>query len=137
MSRSVVYTSGTYDLFHLGHLRMLQHASALGEQLIVAVSTDELVERYKGRRPEVPFEERIEIVRGIRGVAVAVAQRTQDKVAAHDRLGFDIWVHGDDWFESEKFQGYRRTLTERGVSCVFLPYSEGVSSTIRRLRDGA
>ncbi|MFS8521400.1 MAG: adenylyltransferase/cytidyltransferase family protein, partial [Micromonosporaceae bacterium] len=67
MERPVVYTCGTFDLFYLGHLRMIQNAAALGETLIVAVSTDELVQEYKHVRPVVPFEERLEIVRAIRG----------------------------------------------------------------------
>jgi glycerol-3-phosphate cytidylyltransferase len=133
LKRPVVYTCGTFDLFHLGHLRMIENAKALGETLIVAVSTDELVESYKGLSPTVPFEERLEIVKAIRGVDLAIAQRSQDKVEAWERLGFDTWVVGDDWFGTEKYQQYRDELTERGVDCVFLPYTAGVSSTQRRV----
>ena len=133
VSRSVVYTCGTFDLFHLGHLRMIQAAAALGDTLIVAVSTDELVEQYKGIRPTVAFEERMEIVRSLKGVDLVVAQHSQDKVAAWERIGFDVWVVGDDWFDSDKYQDYRNQLTERGVHCVFLPYTAGVSSTQRRV----
>jgi glycerol-3-phosphate cytidylyltransferase len=133
MSQSVVYTCGTFDLFHIGHLRMIENARALGDRLVVAVSTDELVESYKGIRPTVPFEERIEIVRSIRGVDLAIPQRSQDKVEAWERIGFNVWVVGDDWFESDKYQTYRTQLSERGVHCVFLPYTAGVSSTQRRV----
>lgn len=136
MKRPVVYTSGTFDLFHRGHLRMIQNARALGETLIVAVSTDELVETYKHVRPSVPFEERLEIVRAIRGVDLAVAQTSQDKVEAWERIGFDVWVVGDDWFDTEKYQGYRKQLTDAGVTCVFLPYTDGISSTDRRTASG-
>jgi cytidyltransferase-like protein len=104
VKRPVVYTCGTFDLFHIGHLRMIEAAAALGDTLIVAVSTDELVEHYKGVRPTVPFEERLEIVRAIRGVDLAIAQRSQDKVEAWERIGFDTWVVGDDWFDTEKYQ---------------------------------
>lgn len=133
MKKSVVYTCGTFDLFHIGHLRMLEGARAFGDTLIVAVSTDELVESYKGIRPTVPLEERLAIVSAIRGVDLAIPQRSQDKVAAWERIGFDTWVVGDDWFGSDKYQGYRDELTERGVQCVFLPYTAGVSSTERRV----
>lgn len=133
MKKPVVYTCGTFDLFHLGHLRMIQSAAALGETLIVAVSTDELVEQYKGIRPTVPFEERLEIVRAFRGVDLAIAQRSQDKVEAWERIGFDTWVVGDDWFGTEKYEDYRTQLTAHGVDCVFLPYTAGVSSTQRRV----
>jgi glycerol-3-phosphate cytidylyltransferase len=137
VKRPVVYTCGTFDLFHIGHLRMIQAAAALGETLVVAVSTDELVESYKGIRPTVPFEERLEIVRAVRGVDLAIAQRSQDKVEAWERIGFDTWVVGDDWFDTEKYQGYKERLTERGVECVFLPYTTGVSSTERRVTSAA
>lgn len=129
---SIVYTCGTFDLFHIGHLRILEAARAFGETLIVAVSTDDLVESYKGVKPSVPFEERLEIVSSIKGVDVAIPQRSQDKVAAWKRIGFDVWVVGDDWFDSDKYQGYRRELGEHGVRSVFLPYTAGVSSTVRR-----
>ncbi len=115
---------------------MIQNAAALGETLIVAVSTDELVETYKNVRPAVPFEERLEIVRAIRGVDIAVAQTSQDKYEAWERIGFDIWVVGDDWFGHDKYENYRKQLTDVGVSCVFLPYTTGLSSTQRRIANG-
>ena len=136
MKRPVVYTCGTFDLFHRGHLRIIQSAAALGETLIVAVSTDELVEHYKNVRPAVPFEERLEIVRAIRGVDLAVPQTSQDKYEAWEKIGFDVWVVGDDWFGHEKYEDYRKRLTDVGVSCVFLPYTTGISSTQRRLANG-
>jgi glycerol-3-phosphate cytidylyltransferase len=111
---------------------MIENAAALGDTLIVAVSTDELVESYKHVRPTVPFEERLEIVRAIRGVDLAIPQTSTDKFEAWQRIGFDVWVVGDDWFAHEKYEGYRKQLTDAGVSCVFLPYTAGVSSTIRR-----
>jgi glycerol-3-phosphate cytidylyltransferase len=132
VKRPVVYTCGTFDLFHRGHLRMIENARALGETLIVAVSTDELVEQYKNVRPTVPFEERLEIVRAIRGVDLAIPQLTTDKYDAWERIGFDVWVVGDDWYGNEKYEDYRKRLSDVGVSCVFLPYTAGISSTQRR-----
>lgn len=132
MSLKTVYTCGTFDLFHLGHLRMIQSAAALGDRLIVAVSTDELVSGYKDKTPIVPFMERLEIVRGIKGVDVAIPQTSQDKYEAWRRIGFDVWVVGDDWFDTPKYQGYRKQLADVGVESVFLPYTIGVSSTMRR-----
>lgn len=136
MKRPVVYTCGTFDLFHLGHLRMIQNAAALGETLLVGVSTDELVADYKGARPAVPFEERLEIVRAIRGVDVAIPQTSRDKFDAWQRIGFDVWVVGDDWFGTDTYEGYRKQLEDVGVTCVFLPYTSGVSSTLRRQDNG-
>lgn len=111
---------------------MIENAKALGDTLIVGVSTDELVEDYKGVSTTVPFEERLEIVRAIRGVDMAIPQTTQDKYDAWERIGFDIWVVGDDWFGTEKYDGYRKQLADVGVRSVFLPYTSGVSSTLRR-----
>lgn len=136
MKRPVVYTAGTFDLFHLGHLRMIQNAAALGSTLVVAVSTDELMQSYKDAKPAVPFEERLEIVRAIRGVDLAIPQTSTDKFEAWKRIGFDVWVVGDDWFGHEKYEHYRKQLTDAGVSCVFLPYTQGVSSTQRRMANG-
>lgn len=136
MKRPVVYTAGTFDLFHLGHLRMIQNAAALGETLIVAVSTDELMQSYKNTRPAVPFEERLEIVRAIRGVDLAIPQTSTDKFEAWKRIGFDVWVVGDDWFGHDKYEGYRKQLADVGVTSVFLPYTQGVSSTQRRRANG-
>jgi glycerol-3-phosphate cytidylyltransferase len=115
---------------------MIQNAAALGETVIVGVSTDELVESYKGIRPAVPFNERLEIVRAIKGVDLAIPQTSQDKYEAWERIGFDVWVVGDDWFGHDKYEAYRKQLSDAGVSCVFLPYTAGVSSTQRRNANG-
>lgn len=137
MKRPVVYTCGTFDLFHIGHLRVIENSRALGDSLIVAVSTDELVESYKGVRTTVPFAERLEIVRNIKGVDLAIPQRSQDKFEAWERLRFDTWVVGDDWYGADKYEDYRQRLTAVGVDCVFLPYTSGVSSTQRRIATSA
>jgi glycerol-3-phosphate cytidylyltransferase len=132
-----VYTAGAFDLLHVGHLRILQAAAALGGRLVVGVSTDELIMEYKGHAPHVPYDERREIVAALRGVDLVIPQRTQDKVAVWDRVRFDTWVVGDDWYDNEKYQEYRAQLEAVGVECIFLPYTAGVSSTIRRRALGA
>jgi glycerol-3-phosphate cytidylyltransferase len=139
MSRTggLVYTAGAFDLLHVGHLRVIQAAAALGDTLVVGVSTDELVYEYKGHAPTVSYDERRELVSALRGVDFVVPQRTQDKFVMWERLQFDTWVVGDDWFDSDKYQQYRRKLAAVGVETVFLPYTEGVSSTLRRTAIGA
>ena len=139
MSRSggMVYTAGAFDLLHVGHLRIIQAAAALGDTLVVGVSTDELIYEYKGHAPAVPYDERRELVSALRGVDMVIPQRTQDKFAVWERLKFDCWVVGDDWYDSDKYQEYRRQLEAVGVECVFLPYTAGISSTIRRRAIGA
>jgi glycerol-3-phosphate cytidylyltransferase len=131
-SRGIVYTAGAFDLLHVGHLRIISAAAALGDTLVVGVSTDELILEYKGRAPTVPYEQRRELVAGLRGVDAVIPQRTQDKFAIWERIRFDCWLVGDDWFDTEKYQEYRRQLEAVGVKCVFLPYTAGVSSTLQR-----
>ena len=76
------YTTGVYDMFHIGHLNILRRARELCDYLIVGVSTDELVQREKGKTPVIPYEERIAIVRAIEYVDEAVPQTSKDKLAA-------------------------------------------------------
>ena len=129
---TLVYTAGTFDLLHLGHVRIIRAALAFGDKVIVAVSTDELVEAYKGRKPVVPFDERMEMVRALRGVDAVVAQHDQDKFAAWERMRFDVWLVGDDWYGTAQYEEYRHRLTAVGVHCAFVPYTAGVSSTSRK-----
>lgn len=127
-----VYTAGVFDLIHLGHLRLLERAAELGDRLIVGVSTDELVVDYKSRKPVVPFEERATLVGALRCVDEVVPQTDRNKASAWDTLRFDVWVVGNDWQGNAYYTSVEEQLTARGVRCVYLPYTEGMSSTIRR-----
>jgi glycerol-3-phosphate cytidylyltransferase len=111
---------------------MLQYAKGLGDRLIVAVSTDELVEQYKGKKTMIPFEERIAIVGALKCVDVCVPQEDRDKFKAWERIGFDIWVVGDDWFGNEYYMDIKAQLAEVKVRSVFFPYAKGLNSTLRR-----
>jgi len=131
----VGYVTGTFDLFHVGHLRLLQAAKALCEILIVGVQTDESAERHKGK-PVIPFEQRIEIVRGLRIADVVIAQDDIDKVAAHDCLRFDALFAGDDKRGDSRWAQYEEGLSARGVKVIYFPYTTSVSTTdiIERIR---
>lgn len=134
------YTTGVFDLFHIGHLIMLKNAKAMCDKLIVGVTVDELV-MYKHKKAVIPFEERIEIVRGIEYVDVAIPQNTMDKFAAWGKLKFDVMFVGDDWYGSDKWQEYERQFQEVGVRIIYFPYTQGTSSTLInetlvRLREG-
>lgn len=124
------YTTGVFDLFHIGHLNILKRAKERCEYLIVGVSTDEVVESYKGKKPVIPFEERVEIVKAIRYVDEVVAQTTMDKIEAWNRLHFDALFHGSDWKGSNMYDDIEKKLKEAGVDMVFLPHTEGTSSTM-------
>lgn len=134
------YTTGVFDLFHIGHLNMLKNAKGMCDKLIVGVTTDELVS-YKHKKAVIPFEERIEIVRSIDCVDVAIPQRSMDKFEAWKKLKFDVMFVGDDWYATEKWEEYERQFAEVGVKIIYFPYTRGTSSTLinevlTNLRDG-
>ena len=125
----VGYTTGVYDMFHVGHLNILRRAKEQCEYLIVGVSTDENVQAYKHKNPVIPYDQRAEIVHAIRYVDEVVPQENMDKFAAWEKLHFDVIFHGDDWKGSNMYDEIERKL--KAVSCdmVFLPHTDGVSST--------
>ena len=129
----VVYTYVVADLFHIGHLRMLKQAKALGDYLIVGVLTDEAVVAYK-RLPVIPFNERIEIISAIKYVDLAVKQESLDPTDNLKRFKVDILSHSDDW--DEHFPG-SRYMTQMGKKVVLTKYYHGQSTTkiIRKVKE--
>lgn len=123
------YTTGVFDMFHIGHLNILRQAKAQCDYLIVGVSTDDVVRTYKHKTPVIPFEERLEIVAAIRYVDEAVPQYSMNKREAWERLHFDVLFHGDDWKGSALYEKYRKEFEGTGVEFVFFPHTNGVSST--------
>ena len=121
-NKTVVYTSGTFDMLHINHLKMIEYARALGDILIVGVNTDELVASYKSE-PIIPFEERIALMKAIKGPDIVIPQKTLDHSEKVEKLHFYIFVVGDDW------TGKYDYLKEQGVTVVYFPYGEGVSSS--------
>ena len=124
------YTTGVYDMFHIGHLNILKKAKERCDYLIVGVSTDEVVESYKHRAPIIPFEERIAIIRELRCVDQAVPQVSMDKMEAWKQYHFDALFHGSDWKGSDMYNNMIEQFSRVGVDVVFLPHTEGVSSTL-------
>tara|TARA_Y100000385_G_C13026838_1_gene608807 strand:+ start:728 stop:1162 length:435 start_codon:yes stop_codon:yes gene_type:complete len=122
------YTAGVYDLFHVGHLNLLRNASNLCDKLIVGVSTDELVS-YKNKKAVIPHNERMEIVRNIKGVDAVVPQENMDKFKMWELLKFDIMFVGDDWYGTEKWNKIEAKFEEVGVKIIYFPYTKGISST--------
>ena len=122
------YTTGVYDLFHIGHLNLLKNAKGMCDKLVVGVTVDELV-AYKGKQAMIPFEDRIEIVRSIKYVDAAVPQYDMDKLAACKKLGAKFLFVGDDWYGTEKWQQYEKEFAQEGIQIVYFPYTKGISST--------
>ena len=123
------YTTGVYDMFHIGHLNILKRAKEQCDYLIVGVSTDELVQEYKKKKPIIPFEERVEIVKAIKYVDVVVPQVSMDKFEAWKTLHFDVLFHGDDWKGTPLWNKYEEEFAPLGVEIVYYPHTNGISST--------
>ncbi len=122
------YTTGVYDLFHIGHLNLLKNAKGICDKLIVGVTVDELVQ-YKGKKAMIPFEDRIEIVRSCKYVDAAVPQYDMDKLRACKELGASMLFVGDDWYGTEKWRRYEEEFAREGIKIVYFPYTKGISST--------
>ena len=124
------YTQGTYDMFHIGHLNLINHAKEYCDYLIVGVNSDGLVQEYKHKTPVINEKERAAIVSNIKAVDRCVITTTLDKLDALSRYAFDVIFIGDDWKGNQRWEKTREDLAERGVDLVFLPHTDGVSSTV-------
>lgn len=123
------YTSGVFDLFHIGHLNLLKNAKGLCDHLIVGVTSDELV-AYKNKRAVINHQERMEIVRNIKFVDAVVPQNDMDKFKMWERLKFDVMFVGDDWLNTPKWKELDEKFKSVGVKIIYFPYTEGTSSTL-------
>lgn len=132
MKKVVGYTTGVFDMFHIGHLNILRKAKEKCDYLIVGVSTDELCSSYKGKLPIIPFGERKAIVEAIKYVDEVRPQEDRDKFAAWQRIGFDIMFVGDDWKGKPLFAELEKRFLDVGVTIEYFPYTQGTSSTILR-----
>ena len=116
-------------MFHIGHLKILQNAKSICDKLIVGVSTDELVYKYKKKNPVIPFSERIEIVRSIKYVDAVIAQEDLNKIDIWKKVKFDLMVVGDDWYNSKKWKKIDDILIKKNVKVMYFPYTKSTSST--------
>lgn len=123
------YTTGVFDLFHIGHLNLLRNAKAMCDKLIVGVTTDELVS-YKAKKAVIPFNERFEIIRSLRYVDAVIPQETMDKYEAWQKLKFDVVFVGDDWYRQEKWEEIEARFKAVDVRVVYFPYTKGTSSSL-------
>lgn len=126
------YTQGVYDMFHIGHLNLINHAKEYCDYLIVGVNADKLVQSYKHRSPVINEIERAEIIRNIKAVDNCVIAHSLDKVESMQQLGYNAIFIGDDWKGNPRWEHTKVELAKYGVDVVFLPHTDGVSSTILR-----
>lgn len=122
-----VYTSGSWDLFHVGHLNLLEKSRTYGTHLIVGVSTDELIENYKGVKPVIPYQERKRIIESLRCVDKVIEQTILTDIAQLKEYNIDIVTIGDDW--EDKYLAGLEWMKQNQKQVIYLPYTKGVSTT--------
>lgn len=126
------YTTGVYDMFHIGHLNILRRAKEQCDFLIVGVSTDELVQHDKHKTPIIPFADRCAIVEAIKYVDKVVPQVDKNKLSAWEKYKFNKMFVGSDWKDTEVWNGFEKQFAPLGVQIVYLNHTDGISSTILR-----
>lgn len=126
------YTTGVYDMFHIGHLNILRRAKEQCDYLVVGVSTDELVQKDKNKTPIIPFADRCEIVGAIKYVDKVVPQFNKNKMAAWEKYHFNKMFVGSDWKGTEAWNRFEEEFKPLGVEIVYLDHTDGISSTILR-----
>ena len=113
----------------IGHLNIIKRAKERCDYLIVGVSTDELVRKEKNKTPVIPWEERAEIIKALKYVDEVVPQPDKDKLAAWERHHFDKMFVGSDWQGTPQWKKFEEQFAPLGVEIVYLPHTDGVSST--------
>lgn len=126
------YTTGVYDMFHIGHLNILKRAKEQCDFLIVGVSTDELVLKEKKHVPIINYEDRFKIVEAIKYVDQVVPQVDKNKFAAWEKFHFNKMFVGSDWKGTDAWKGFEKQFAPMGVEIVYLSHTDGISSTMLR-----
>ena len=130
MNKKIVgYTTGVYDMFHIGHLNIIKRAKEQCDYLIVGVSTDELVWHEKNKTPVIPYEERAAIVEALKYVDEVVSQTDKNKFGAWEKYHFDKMFVGSDWKGTPQWNKYEEEFAPIGVEIVYLQHTDGISST--------
>ncbi|MGP5026142.1 adenylyltransferase/cytidyltransferase family protein [Glutamicibacter sp. BW77] len=131
-TRRIGYAVGAFDLFHIGHLNLIKQAKSQCNELIVGVVGDDLLEQRKGRRPAIPENERLEIVRNLVPVDHAVLEITEDRLETWEQLQYNVFFKGDDWKGTPKGHALEEQFAKVGVQVHYFPYTIHTSSTILR-----
>lgn len=129
VGKTIGYTTGVYDMFHIGHLNIIRKAKEQCDYLIVGVSTDELVEQEKHKTPVIPYNERVEIVSALKYVDEVVPQINKDKKSAWQQYHFNKMFVGSDWRGTLQWKHFEEELCPLGVKIIYIPHTDGISST--------
>lgn len=133
---TIGFTDGVFDMFHVGHLNMIEAAKNKCDYLIVGVHSDEIVEGYKHRKPVINENDRCRIISALKAVDKAVINHTRDKMELFKLYGFNKIFIGDDWKGTERWNKFEKVLAEVGVTVEYIPYTKGISTTQLRQQLG-
>ena len=126
------FTTGVFDLFHVGHLNLLERCKERCDQLIVAVCDDDYVRSVKHKEPVMTQEDRMRIIGNLKCVdrvgPITVAE-AEDKLLCWEKYRFDVLFSGDDWKGSERYRKTERQFARVGARIEYLPYTHGISTT--------
>jgi glycerol-3-phosphate cytidylyltransferase len=131
-TKIIGYTTGVFDMFHIGHLNILRRAKEQCDYLIVGVSTDDLVQKEKNKIPVIPLKERMQIVEAIKYVDEVVVQVDKNKFAAWEKYHFDKMFVGSDWQGTPAWEKFEEQFRPLGVEIVYVTHTDGISSTLLR-----
>lgn len=123
-----IYTAGTYDLFHFGHLNILLRAKELGKKLIVGVSTDNLIKQYKELKPIICYRDRVAIIKQLKCVDKVIKQDKFFNIEQLRKYNIDYIVLGDDW-QGKSFPELEKCLKELNIKMVYIPYTKRLSTS--------
>lgn len=126
------YTSGVYDMFHVGHLNILERAKEQCDFLLVGVTTDRLCYTRKNKLPIINQKDRLRIVQAIRYVDCTIYQEDMDKASVIKEHNIDVVFVGSDWKGTPSWNKYEEEFRALGCDVVYLDHTDGISSTILR-----
>jgi len=129
MAKKIIFTGGSFDLFHTGHLNVLKKSKKLGDYLIVAVSTNKLIKMYKGTNPILNYNQRVAIIKELKCVDKVVKQTNIFDIEQFKALKADIFVVGDDWKGKEDSVPGLKWLKDNNY-LAYVPYTKGLSSSL-------
>jgi glycerol-3-phosphate cytidylyltransferase len=125
----VIYTVGTFDLLHVGHLALLEHCASLGDTVAVGIASDEVVKLYKPNAPIIPLEQRIKMLQALRCVDIVIPYYELDYLTICEQVKADIFVIGEDWGRKPHNQDVEKYFYSEGKRVVQIQYNPQTSST--------
>lgn len=128
IKKKIIYTAGSFDLFHYGHLNILLKAKKLGNYLIVGVSSDKLIKKYKKMKPIINYKERSLIIRELLCVDKVIKQENFFKIKQLKKYNIDIIVLGSDW-KNKKFLELEKIIRKLKITLIYIPYTKHLSSS--------